>query len=136
MGTLTPILTEASRLLENSIFEDEISLFDVGEIETVGFEAQRKLTEVKHDIPALVQTTTLQNAVESAVTNLYSIKVGWGTPMYAGQAIRVTKCDREPDLVGKTLLLDKMSQNGLAVIRKGVASDFHVVDQQGKLVQS
>jgi hypothetical protein len=38
----------------------------------------------------------------------------------------------EPDLVGKVLLLDKVSQNGLAMLRKAVASDFDMVNQEGK----
>ena len=42
------------------------------------------------------------------------------------------KCVQELSLVGKVLLLDKVSQNGLSLIRKCVATDFHTVDQQGK----
>ena len=83
-------------------------------------------------IAGLVQTTTLANAVESRVDSVYSVKVARGTVIAAGQAIRVVTCLAEPDLVGKVLLLDKVSKNGLAMIRKAVASDFEVVNQEGK----
>ena len=59
-------------------------------------------------------------------------KVDVGTTLEAGQAVQVVSCQQEPDLVGKTLLIDKVSENGLALLRKAVASDFYRVDQQGK----
>jgi len=87
---------------------------------------------LREPIPGLVQTTTLANAVESRVDNTYSVKVARGTDLNAGQAVRVVSCLAEPDLVGKVLLIEKISQNGLAMIRKAVASDFKVVNQEGK----
>ena len=82
--------------------------------------------------PGLVQTTTLQNAVESRTVNTYSVKVARGTALEKGMAVKVVSCVMEPSLVGKTLLIDKVSQNGLAMLRKAVASDYDIVDQQGK----
>lgn len=128
----TQTLTSASSLMSVALLVDSVDLYDVGEVETVGFTTQRPLTLVQAGVQALVQTTTLQNAVESQVANTYSIKVQQGTVIRAGQAVQVATCQQEPDLVGKKLLIDKVSQNGLALVRKAVASDFNVVDQQGK----
>lgn len=125
-------LDESARLLAGATLIDSIQIYNVGNPVTVGFEVTRELTAVGAPIPGLVQTTTLENAVESQVTSVYSVKVAKGTALVAGQAVKVISCVAEPDLVGKTLLLDKISKNGLAMIRKGVASDFEQVNQEGK----
>ncbi|AWN03465.1 hypothetical protein PBI_GARGOYLE_10 [Microbacterium phage Gargoyle] len=127
----TQTLAESSRLLE-LVLMDSLQLLDVGDPVTVGHNVTRSLTPVGDPIPGLVQTTTLQNAVESRVESVYSIKVRQGTQISAGQAIRVVSCVQEPSLVGKVLLLDKISQNGMALLRKGVATDATVVNQEGK----
>ena len=111
---------------------DTIQIFDVGSPVTVGTEVTRPYAPASAVIPGLVQTTVLENAIESRVSSAYSIKVARGTAIHAGQAIKVITCEAEPDLVGKMLLLDKVSQNGIALIRKAVASDFEVVNQEGK----
>jgi len=89
----------------------------------------RTITE---PIPGLVQHTTLENAVESRSSTAYSVKVAQGTPLRAGQAIEVISCVMEPELEGKILLLDKVSLNGLAMLRKAVASESEIVNQEGK----
>ncbi|AWN03725.1 hypothetical protein PBI_MARTIN_11 [Microbacterium phage Martin] len=127
----TQTLAESSRLLE-LVLMDSLQLLDVGDPVTMGHNVTRSLTPVGDPIPGLVQTTTLQNAVESRVESVYSIKVRQGTQISAGQAVRVVSCVQEPSLVGKVLLLDKISQNGLALLRKGVATDATVVNQEGK----
>lgn len=131
MAISTQILNRAAAALA-TVLQDSIQLYSVGEPVTVGFEVTRELTPVGTPVAGLVQTTTLANATESAVSNVYSIKVAAGTALEAGMAIKALTCVREPSLVGKTLLIDKISQNGLALIRKAVASDFHLVNQQGK----
>lgn len=123
---------EASKLLEQAILLDSVQLYDVGPPVTVGATVSRALSAVGAPIPGLVQTTSLANAVESRTENLYSVKVPQGTVISAGQAVKVIACLMEPDLVGKVLLLDKVSQNGAALIRKAVASDTTVVNQEGK----
>lgn len=128
----TRISHEAARLLEQNILLDRVQLLDVGPAVTVGTQVTRALTPVGGPVPGLVQTTVLQNAAEGLTTNIYSVKVAQATVWQAGQAVRVTECQMEPDLVGKVLLLDKVSQNGAALIRKGVASDVTVVNQEGK----
>ena len=128
----TPILASAADLLDVAVLVDTLDLYDVGAPVTVGIGVTRELILVQADIRSLVQTTTLANAVESATNSTYSVKVPRGTVISAGQAIKVKTCTQEPELVGKTLYLDKVSQNGLALIRKAVASDTYNVDQQGK----
>lgn len=128
----TQTLGEAARLLEQSVLIDSVQLLLVGEPVTVGYHVTRETVPVGDPVPALVQTTVLANAVESQVSNVYSVKVPQGTVVDPGMAVEVLRCVQEPSLVGKKLLLDKVSQNGLAMIRKAVASDFHQVDQQGK----
>lgn len=132
MTMSTPILRSAARLLEKNLFVDLLQVLDVGAPETVGILVIRSTTPVGMPIPGLVQTTTLANAVESRTDSVYSIKVPQGTDLSAGQAVRVVRCLAEPDLEGKALLVDKISKNGLAMLRKGVASDFEVVNQEGK----
>ena len=127
----TPILVDASNLL-SVVLEDRVQIYDLGEPVTVGAHVTRAKTPIGSPTPALVQTTTLANSAESRTESVYSVKVAQGTPLTAGQAIEVLTCRQEPSLVGKFLLLDKVSQNGLALIRKAVASDFQIVNQEGK----
>lgn len=123
---------EASRLLEMAILLDSVQLLNVGQPVTVGANVTRSLTPVGAPIAGLVQTTVLQGAIEGRTENVYSVKLPQGTVVSAGQAVRVVACLMEPDLVGKVLLLDKVSQNGAALIRKCIASDTTVVNQEGK----
>ena len=132
MTMSTQTLAESARQLATAVLIDSIQIMDVGDPVTVGFEVVRELTPVGEPVAGLVQTSTLANAVESRVDSVYSVKVARGTALSAGQAIQVVRCIMEPDLVGKTLLLDKVSKNGLAMIRKAVASDFEQVNQEGK----
>ncbi|URC17867.1 hypothetical protein SEA_ENDOR_11 [Microbacterium phage Endor] len=127
----TQTLAESSRLLA-LLLVDEVQILDVAEPETIGIQVVRQTTPVGTPVPALVQTTTLANAVESTVENVYSVKVPVGTVLNPGQAVEVTKAGTEPSLMGKRLLIDKVSQNGIAVLRKAVASDFQKVNQEGK----
>lgn len=128
----TQTLASAASLLDVAVLIDTLDLYSVGPQVTVGIEVTRELTLVQPDIRSLVQATTLANAVESATETTYSVKVPRDVPIAAGQAIKVKTCVSDPSLVGKTLYLDKVSQNGAAIIRKAVASDTYNVDQQGK----
>lgn len=128
----TPTLAKASRLM-TEVLVDRVQLYTGGEPVTVGIHVTRENVEpVGEPIPALVQTTVLQNAAESQTSNLYSVKVAQGTVLEAGMIIGVESCVQEPSLVGKKLLLDKVSENGLALLRKAVASDWDIVNQEGK----
>lgn len=128
----TQISHEASLLFEQAILLDSVQLLNVGQPVTVGANVTRSLTPVGAPIAGLVQTTVLQGAIEGRTENIYSVKVPQGTVIQAGQAVKVLVCLLEPDLVGKVLLLDKVSQNGASLIRKAVASDTTVVNQEGK----
>lgn len=134
MAMSTQTLLEASRLLGQAILLDSVQLLNVGQPVTVGANVTRSLTPVGAPIAGLVQTTVLQGAIEGRTENVYSVKLPQGTVVSAGQAVRVVACLMEPDLVGKVLLLDKVSQNGAALIRKCIASDTTVVNQEGKEV--
>ena len=127
----TQTLAEAASLL-SSVLVDTIQVYNLSEPVTTGFTVSLSKTPVGDPIPALVQTTTLANSVESRTDSVYSVKVAQGTALSAGQAVKVLSCVQEPSLVGKTLLLDKVSQNGMALIRKAVASDSLAVRQEGK----
>lgn len=118
--------------MEQNILRDTIDIFTAGEPVTTGIQVTRPLTLVEADAKALVQTTTLANAVESRTDNLYSIKVSRGSALAAGMVVQVKTCQLEPSLVGKKLLVDKVSQNGAAMLRKAVAGDWTLVQQQGK----
>ena len=80
----TPTLASASTLMEKAILIDSVNLYDVGATTTVGYEVTRTLTLVQPDMPALVQTTVLANAVESQVINTYSVKLKRGSSVVAG----------------------------------------------------
>lgn len=128
----TQTLASAASMLDVAVLIDTLDLYNVGDPVTTGIHVSRELTLVQSNIRSLVQATTLENAVESATNTFYSVKVPRGTNIKAGQAIKVKTCTNDPSLVGKTLYLDKVSQNGLALIRKAVASDTYSVNQQGK----
>lgn len=132
----TPTLASAASLLDVAVLIDTLDLYDVGDQVTTGINVSRELTLVQQDIRSLVQETTLANAVESATDSVYSVKVPRGTDIKAGQAIKVKTCTNDPSLIGKTLYLDKVSQNGAALIRKAVASSTYNVDRQGTEVLS
>ncbi|AXQ52875.1 hypothetical protein SEA_NEFERTHENA_11 [Microbacterium phage Neferthena] len=128
----TQISRDAAALLAGATLHDSIQVMNVGEPVTVGPQVTRSLTPVGDPIPGLVQTTVLANAVEGISENIFSVKVAQGTTLLPGQAVKVVSCVLEPALVGKVLLLDKVSENGAALIRKAVASDTTIVNQEGK----
>lgn len=128
----TPTLANAAALMEESVLIDQLDIYTVGAPVTSGIHVTRALTLVQAGVRSLVQGTTLTNAVESATETIYSVKVPRDTPISAGQAIKVVTCTNDPSLVGTTLYLDKVSQNGAALIRKAIASTSYNVDQQGK----
>ena len=132
MAMSTQTWDEAARLQRENVLVDSVQVYNLGSPVTTGVHVSLSRSPVGEPIPALVQTTTLANAAESSTDSVYSVKVAQGTALSAGQAVKVLSCRMEPSLVGKTLLLDKVSQNGLEALRKAVASDFEVVNQEGK----
>ena len=132
MAMSTQTWDEAARLQRENVLVDSVQVYNLGSPVTTGVHVSLSRSPVGEPIPALVQTTTLANAAESSTDSVYSVKVAQGTALSAGQAVKVLSCRMEPSLIGKTLLLDKVSQNGLAALRKAVASDFEVVNQEGQ----
>lgn len=131
MAMSTRTLAEAARLLTEPLI-DSLQIMDVGAPVTVGHEVTRELTEVGQPVRGLVQTVSLESAVEGRVTQAISIKVPQGTDLVPGQAVKVLFCRLEPDLSQQVFLVDTMSLNGLALIRKGTAVRFEAVNQEGK----
>lgn len=131
MAMSTRTLHEAAALLATNLV-DLVQILNVGDPITVGTQVSRVLTPAGQPIPGLVQTISLESAVEGRVTQAISVKVAQGTAITAGQAVRVEACLQEPDLVGKVFLLDTISQNGLSLIRKGTATRMNTVNQEGK----
>lgn len=132
MAMSTQTLDEAARMFKQNVLIDTLQVLNVGEPVTVGINVTRTLTPVGQPISGLVQTVSLENANEGIVNQIFKIKVPKGTALEPGQAVRVVTCAAEPDLVGKVILVDTMTRNGLAMLRAGTGSDFAKVDQQGK----
>jgi hypothetical protein len=132
MSMLTQMLAEGAQLFDSVVLLDTVDILAVGEPVTVGFEVTRPLEPLANGVPAVVQQTNLQNAVESRTESTYSVKVSRSTLIDAGMAVRVVSCVNQPELIGKVLLVDKVSRNGMAMLHKAVASDFETVNQEGK----
>lgn len=132
MTMSTQTLDESARLLAAVHLIDQLQIMDVGPTVTAGTRVTRSLTPVGLPVAGLVQTITLENAVEGRVSQTFSVKVARATPLIPGQAVKVLFCRQEPDLAGAVFLIDTMSLNGLAMIRKGTASRARTVDEQGK----
>ena len=129
----TPILDEATEYLRRNILIDYLDIFEAGPTITRGFQAMpATLTAVQHDVQCLVQTTDIPQPIEGAAVQRYSIKVPRGTSLKPGQVVRITRCWREPSFQGAYLLIDSVSENGAALLRKATATRFHQVDGTGK----
>ena len=132
MAMSTQTLDEAGRQLAAAVLIDSLQIMDVSDPITVGINVTRTATPVGQPIQGLVQTITLESAVEGKVAQAYSVKVPRGTVLRAGQAVKVLNTRSDIDLVGKIILIDTISKNGLAMIRKGTGQDFENVNQEGK----
>lgn len=131
MTMSTQTLDEAARML-STLLVDSIQILNVGEPVTSGIHVTRPLSPVGQPVNGLVQTTSIENTVEGRMTQTISIKVPRGTALAPGQAVKVLFCRQEPDLAGAVFLVDSISRNGLAMIRKGQASTFKAVNPEGK----
>jgi len=127
----TQILRDAAALLAQQLI-DSVQIMNVGQPVTVGASVTRALTPAGDPLPGLVQSISLENATEGRVNQLYSVKLPVGTPVVEGQAVKVLACVAEPQLVGQVVLLDTVSKNGLAMLRKGTGQVSHIVNQEGK----
>lgn len=129
----TPILDEATEYIRRNILIDRLDICEVGATVTRGFVAVPATTTViQHDVQCLVQTTDIPQPVEGVAVQQFSVKVPRGTRLEPGMAVRVSQCWREPTLVDAYLLVDSVSENGSALLRKATATRFHQVDGTGK----
>lgn len=132
MAMSTQTLDEAGRQMAAAVLIDTLQIFDAGDPVTVGFLVTRDLTAVGEPIPGLVQTISLESSVEGRVAQAYSVKVPRGTALEAGQVVKVVTTRTDDELIGKPILIDTISKNGLAMIRKGTGISFENVSQEGK----
>ena len=135
MARQTIPLADAGKLL-SIVLVDKVQIYTVGPPVTTGIQVTRQLAPLGEPVNGLVQTTLLANAVESLTETTWSVKVGAEVPLRGGMAVQVLMCQQDPSLVGEYLLIDRVSQSGMNLIRKGVSGSFMAVDQQGKVVMA
>lgn len=135
MARQTIPLADAGKLL-SLVLVDKVQLCTVGPPVTAGIQVTRQLTPLGEPVNGLVQTTLLANAVESLTETTWSVKVAAEVPLQGGMAVQVLVCQQDPSLVGEYLLIDRVNQSGMNIIRKGVSGSFMTVDQQGKAVMA
>ncbi|QKN87711.1 hypothetical protein IXEL_10 [Microbacterium phage Ixel] len=130
----TQTLREAARLMDENVLLDQVQIFNVGDPVTVGHNVTRALTPAGQPVRGLVQSISLESPVDGRVSQAFSIKVSVGTPLEPGQAVRLLNSRTEAALVGKTFLVDTVSLNGAATLRKATSSKVSALDSQGKSV--
>ena len=136
MARQTIPLADAGKLL-SLVLVDKVQLYTVGPPVTTGIQVTRQLTALGEPVNGLVQTTTiLSNAAGSLTETTWSVKVAAEVPLQGGMAVQVLMCQQDPSLVGEYLLIDRVNQSGMNLIRKGVSGSFMTVDQQGKAVMA
>ena len=135
MARQTIPLADAGKLL-SIVLVDKVQLYTVGPPVTTGIQVTRQLTPLGEPVNGLVQTTLLANAVESLTETTWSVKVAAEVPLQGGMAVQVLMCQQDPSLVGEVLLIDRVNQSGMNIIRKGISASFMTVDQQGKAVMA
>ena len=132
MARQTIPLADAGKLL-SLVLVDKVQLYTVGPPVTTGIQVTRQLTPLGESVNGLVQTTLL---AKSLTETTWSVKVAAEVPLQGGMAVQVLMCQQDPSLVGEYLLIDRVSQSGMNLIRKGVSGSFMTVDQQGKAVMA
>lgn len=128
-------LADAGKLL-SIVLVDKVQIYTVGPPVTTGIQVTRQLAPLGEPVNGLVQTTLLANAVESLTETTWSVKVAAEVPLQGGMAVQVLRCQQDTSLVGEYLLIDRVSQSGMNLIRKGVSGSSMAVDQQGKAVMA
>ena len=135
MARQTIPLADAGKLL-SIVLVDKVQIYTVGPPVTTGIQVTRQLAPLGEPVNGLVQTTLLANAVESLTETTWSVKVAAEVPLQGGMAVQVLVCQQDPSLVGEYLLIDRVNQSGMNLIRKGISASFMAVDQQGKAVMA
>ena len=132
MARQTIPLADAGKLL-SIVLVDKVQIYTVGPPVTTGIQVTRQLAPLGEPVNGLVQTTLL---AKSLTETTWSVKVAAEVPLQGGMAVQVLVCQQDPSLVGEYLLIDRVNQSGMNIIRKGVSGSFMTVDQQGKAVMA
>lgn len=129
----TQTLAEAARLIELT-FIDELQIFDVGQPVTTGSKVTRELTAVGNPVKGIIQSVTLEAPNGGLVSQGFAIKVPVGVALAPGQAVRLLNTRTEAALAGMTFLVDTVSLNSLATLRKAISTKVITLNSQGKAV--
>lgn len=129
---LTQILGEASSLMSSELLVDSLTISSPGINTVVNFEDIRSIEPRVHDVPCLVQTTSVIDSDSGTTSRYFSVKVGKDEDLNPGDYVTITRCDRDQSLVGRSLLIDNVSYNGIALIKKGISKEFENVNSEGK----
>lgn len=130
---LTQTIASASSIMEDVLLVD---LIDIETMQTSyddeGFPTS-EFTTVAAGVSALVQGITDSGTPqEGLMTKQWSIKVSKRTSVNPGVIIKVVESKSQPDMAGFRILVDEVSHQGMALIRKCIGQGFHAVDPQGK----
>lgn len=127
---MTQITPRASALMTDTLLVDRADAYKLQPPAVVGYASRRARELVSREIKCLVQATST-DVVEGLGDVTYSVKLPTTTEVQPGMLLLVTKCTREPSLVGMELMVDSISEDGLSIIRKCTAHSYTTVDHQG-----
>lgn len=127
---MTQITPRAAALLADTLLIDRVAVYQLQPATVTRYSSSRTRELVHSQVWSLVQATST-DVVEGLGDGTYSVKLPTTTEVQPGMLLVVTKCTREPSLVGMELMVDSISEDGLSIIRKCIAHSYTTVDHQG-----
>ena len=127
---MTQITPRAAELLADTLLIDRVAMYQLQPATVTRYSSSHTRELVHSQIRSLVQATST-DVVEGLGDVTYSVKLPTTTEVQPGMLLLVTKCTREPSLVGMELMVDSISEDGLSIIRKCIAHSYTTVDHQG-----
>lgn len=127
---MTQITPRAAALLADTLLIDRVAVYQLQPATVTRYSSSRTRELVHSQVRSLVQATST-DVVEGLGDGTYSVKLPTTTEVQPGMLLLVTKCTREPSLVGMELMVDSISEDGLSIIRKCIAHSYTTVDHQG-----
>lgn len=127
---MTQITPRAAELLADTLLIDCVAVYRLQPATVTRYSSSRTRELVHSQVRSLVQATST-DVVEGLGDVTYSVKLPTTTEVQPGMLLLVTKCTREPSLVGMELMVDSISEDGLSIIRKCIAHSYTTVDHQG-----
>lgn len=127
---MTQITPRAAELLADTLMMDRVAVYRLQPAIVTHYSSSRTRELVHSQVRSLVQATST-DVVEGLGDVTYSVKLPTTTEVQPGMLLLVTKCTREPSLVGMELMVDSISEDGLSIIRKCTAHSYTTVDHQG-----